>query len=55
MILLQLRFVHFRSESTRILSGIHPHFAQILGVVCSAVLVLPCATHSETFVQRDCP
>lgn len=55
MILLQLRFVRFRSESTRILSGFHPHFAQILGVVCSAVLVLPCATHSETFVQRDCP
>lgn len=55
MILLQLRFVHFRSESTRVLSGFHPHFAQILGVVCSDALVLSCATHSETFVQRGCP
>ena len=44
----------FRSESTRILSGFHPDFAQILGVVCSDALVLPYATHSETFVQRDC-
>ena len=55
MILLQFWFVRFRSESTRVSLGFHPHFAQILKVVCSDALVLPYATHSEIFVQRDCP